>query len=164
MTKTKLPPLQVSVANHRAVRIAYLRYQGPFGPPVGRFWSRKVYPWLVANSLLGAPRYGVSHDDPAVTDNGKLRFDAGAEVEKDFVAGPDAQMGTVPGGLYASTRFQGRSREVPAAWDRLLREWLPASGYQLDGRPCFEYYPPEGEMDEKTGAFTCDLRIPIAKF
>jgi AraC family transcriptional regulator len=161
--KTTLAPLQVAVANRPAVRFAYLRYQGPFGPAVGRFWGEKVYPWLAANNLLGAPRYGICHDDPAVTDSSKLRYDAGAEVGKDFVPSQGAQLGTTPAGLYASTRFFGTSQEIPAIWDRLLREWLPASGYQLDARPCFEYYPPDGEMDEKTGAFTCDLCMPVAK-
>jgi AraC family transcriptional regulator len=53
--------------------------------------------------------------------------------------------------------------EIPQTWERILREWLPASGYQLDARSCFEYYAPDGEYDEKTGVFTCELCIPIAK-
>lgn len=157
------PPLKVSVATRPAVRIAYLRYEGPFGPALARFWGQKVYPWMAANDLLGAARYGVSQDDPAVTDHRKLRYDAGVAVEKDFEPGAGAHLGTVPGGLYARTRFQGTAREIPTVWDRLLREWLPASGYQLDARPCFEFYPPDGAMDEKTGAFTCELLAPVAK-
>jgi AraC family transcriptional regulator len=74
-----------------------------------------------------------------------------------------AQIATLPGGLYACTKIKGTSAEVPATWDRILREWLPASGYQLDARNCFEYYSPDGEYDEQTGAFTCELCIPIAK-
>ena len=163
MTKTKLPPLRVSVANRPEVRFAYLRYQGPFGPAVGQFWGETVYPWLAASNLLGAPRYGVSRDDPEVTDSGKLRYDAGAEVRGDFVPSQGAQIGTLAGGLYAVTRFYGTPREIPATWDRLLREWLPSSGYQLNSGPGFEYYPPDGKMDERTGAFTCDLCIPVAK-
>lgn len=163
MTQTKSPPLQVAVKKRLPVRIAYLRYQGPFGAPLGRFWQEEAYPWLVSQDLLGAPRYGVSQDDPQVTAQNKCRYDAGAEVGPDFVPSQQAQIATLPGGLYACARFKGLAEEIPRAWDRILREWLPASGYQLDARSCFEYYPPDGEYDEKTGAFTCELCIPIAK-
>lgn len=155
-------PLRVTTKSLPTTRLAYLRYQGPFGEPLGRFWRDEVYPWMVAHDLLGAPRYGVSQDDPKITAQGRCRYDAGVEVPRDFVPSQSAQVATLPGGRYACTRFRGTSAEVPAVWDRILREWLPASGYRLDARPFFEYYPVDGEFDEKTGAFTCDLCVPIA--
>lgn len=160
---TTTSPIQVKVITRPPVRIAYLRYQGPFGPAVGRFWAEKVAPWMEANNLFGAPRYGVSQDDPQITPPTKCRYDAGVEVTKDFVPTQNAQIGMVAPGLYASAKFKGRSADMPAMWDRVLREWLPASGYQLDARPCFEYYPVDAEFDEKTGVFSCDLCMPIAK-
>lgn len=156
-------PLRVAVQMRPAVRIAYLRYQGPFGEPVGQFWQEVVYSWMVSNDLLGAARFGISHDDPQVTAKGKCRYDAGVEVSRDFVPSQNAQITTISGGLYACTKFKGTSSEIMSTWERILREWLPASGYQLDARPYFEYYPSDGEYDEKTGAFTCELCIPIAK-
>jgi AraC family transcriptional regulator len=162
MNSTPWPPLKVTLGKRGPVRFAYLRYQGPFGPPLGRFWGEEVYPWLAANDLLGVPRYGVSRDDPQVTETGKCRYDAGAQVDAGFVPSRNAQMGELAGGLYASVRFKGTSSEIPRAWERILREWLPSSGYQLDARACFEYYPVDGEMDPKTGTFTCDLCLPIA--
>ena len=146
-----------------SVRLAYLRYQGPFGEPIGRFWGEKAYPWLVTNDLLGLPRYGVCHDYPQVTAQDRCRYDAGVEVGQDFVPSQNAQIATLPGGLHACAQFKGSTKEFPPAWERILREWLPASGYQLDARPCFEYYPPDGEYDEKTGVLTCELCIPITK-
>lgn len=163
MSQTKSSPLQVTVKTRPAVRIAYLRYQGPFGEGVGKFWHEEAYPWLVSSNLIGAARYGVSHDDPQVTDQNKCRYDAGAEIGKDFVPSQNAQIATLPGGLYACTKFKGTSAEIPGTWKRILRDWLPASGYQLDARDCFEYYPPDGDYDEESGAFSCELCIPIAK-
>ena len=163
MNSTKTIPLQVAVKTRPSVRIAYLRYQGPFGEAVGRFWQEQVAPWMVSNDLMGLPRYGISRDDPQVTEKAKCRYDAGVEVTKDYVPSQGAQISTVPGGLYACTNFKGTSAEIPHTWERILREWLPASGHQLDARPCFEYYPPTAEYDEKTGEFSCELCIPIAK-
>ncbi len=161
--KNKPPRLEVSVRTLPAARIAYLRYQGPFGESLGRFWAEEVFPWLASNDLLGLPRYGISRDDPKVTERKRCRYDAGVGVGEDFVPSLKAQVGTLPGGRYACARFKGTSREIPHAWERILREWLPASGYQLDSRVCFEYYPVDGEFDEGSGAFTCDLCMPIAR-
>jgi AraC family transcriptional regulator len=163
MKTTKSAPLQVAVETRPSARIAYLRYQGPFGERVGKFWQEQVYPWMAANHLLGAPRYGISHDDPYVTDGRNCRYDAGVEVGPDFVPSQNAHLATLPGGLYACARYKGTSSEIGEAWDWILREWLPSSGYQLDSRDCLEYYPPDGEFDEATGAFTCDLCIPVSK-
>ena len=163
MMKTKSAPLGVTVQSRPSVRIVYRRYQGPFGEAIGWFWQKEVYPWMVWNNLLGKPRYGVSQDDPQVTKKNKCRYDAGVEVGPDHVPSQNAQVTTLPGGLYASAKFKGTSAEIPLAWERILREWLPASGYQLDARACFEYYPVDGEFDEKTGSLTCELCIPIAK-
>ena len=163
MAKTTTVPLQVSIQSRPFVRVAYLRYQGLFGEPVGRFWGETVYPWMVANSLLGAPRYGISHDDPLVTATSKCRYDAGVEVSDDFVPSQGAQITTLPAGKYACTKFKSTAAEILQVWDWILREWLPASGYQLDARPSYEYYAPDGECDAETGAFTCELCIPITK-
>jgi AraC family transcriptional regulator len=124
MTQTKILPLQVAIKTRPPVRVAYLRYQGPFGAPLGKFWRREVYPWLAANNLLGAPKYGISHDDPQVTEKSKCRYDAGAEVGPDFVPPQNSQIETLAGGLYACTKFEGTSEELPAATN-LMRD--PAS-------------------------------------
>ena len=52
--------------------------------------------------------------------------------------------------------------EMGPAWSALLRDWLPNSGYQIDGRPTFEYYPPGAVYEEATGRFQCDIVIPLA--
>ncbi len=43
-----------------------------------------------------------------------------------------------------------------------MRDWLPGSGYQLDGRPMFERYAPDAGYDAATGTFACDIVIPLA--
>lgn len=163
MNLSKTSPLHVVVAKRPTVRIAYLRYQGPFGAKLGLFWQDEVCPWLAANDLLGRARYGISRNDPEVMESSKCCYDAGVEIDADFVPSRKAQVCEIAGGLYASTPFKGVSSDVPALWDRLLREWFPESGYQLDARPCFEYYPSNGFFDEKTGAFSCQLVAPVTK-
>jgi AraC family transcriptional regulator len=68
----------------------------------------------------------------------------------------------LPGGRYACLHFEGTSGQIDAAWHRLLRDWLPVSGLQLDARPCFEHYPPEARFDAGSGVFDCDICIPVS--
>lgn len=116
---------------------------------------------MQANDLFGKPRYGISHDDPGVTDADKLRYDAAVEVPDKFVGAGNHQITVLPGGRYATARFKGTDQDVGEAWNWLLRDWLSGSGLQLDVRPAFEYYPVDATYDAATGEFECEICIPV---
>ena len=59
--------MNVKLIERQPVTVAYLRYIGPYGESIGRFWQNVYYPWALANNLLDHPRYGISHDDPSST-------------------------------------------------------------------------------------------------
>ena len=59
--------MRIDVVERPAVRVAYLRYTGPFGDPLGRFWRSTVAPWLADHGLVDCPRYGVTLDNPMST-------------------------------------------------------------------------------------------------
>jgi len=153
--------MNVRLIDRQPVTVAYLRYIGPYGAPISTFWQKVYYPWAAANNLLDKARYGISHDDPGVTVAEQCRYDAGVEVDPNFIVPGEAFKTTLPGGRYAATRFKGTADQVNQAWAALLRDWLPSSGLQLDARPCFEYYPTDAQYDSKTGAFECDICIPV---
>ena len=154
--------MDVKLIDRRPTFVAYLRYVGPYGRAVSAFWQQTVYPWMKANGLLGCPRAGISHDDPAITAPERCRYDAAVEVPEGFVGSGNYLTTTLPGGRYAVMRFRGREDEIGAAWASLLRDWLPSSGLQLDARPFFEYYPVDATYDPRTGIFECDISVPVA--
>jgi AraC family transcriptional regulator len=156
------PSMNVNVIERQAVRVVYLRHVGPYGPAVARFWQQRFYPYAAHRGLTGRPCYGISHDDPDITAPEQCRFDICTEVDDAFVATGEGLVTTIPGGKYALLPFTGTPQAIHEAWSALLREWLPASGWQLDGRPTFEYYPPNADYNEATGEFTCDIVIPLA--
>jgi AraC family transcriptional regulator len=155
--------MNVKLVDRQPMTIAYLRHVGPYGPDLSRFWQDTVYPWMETNHLLGRPRYGISLDDPGITAPEKRRYDAAVEVEPGFVGAGQHLKTSLAGGKYAATSFRGTAGEIGDAWMALLRDWLPGSGLQLDTRPLFEYYGPEMTMDQQTGAFQCDICIPVSK-
>jgi len=153
--------MKVTIVDRQPTSVAYLRYVGPYGKRVSDFWMKEVTPWMETNGLFGRPRYGISHDDPGITAPEKLRYDAAVEVTADFAGAGHYQTTEIPGGKYAVGRFKGRDNEVGEAWAWLLRDWLPASGMQLDSRPFFEHYPTDATYDRETGAFECEICIPV---
>lgn len=153
--------MKVQIVERQPTNVAYLRHVGPYGPSVSQFWMNKVAPWMETNGLIGRPRYGISLDDPGITAPEKLRYDAAVEVPADFAGTGDYQKTLIPGGKFAVGKFRGNEAEVGEAWNWLLRDWLPTSGMQLDSRPFFEHYPVDGTYDQKTGAFECEICIPV---
>ena len=154
--------MNVIVKDWQPAKVAYLRHTGPYGAPLGRFWQEEVYPWMLANQLLGRTRYGISQDDPGVTAPDQCRYDAAVAVNAPLAVPGKALTTTLPGGRYAVMPFSGTSVQIGAAWDQLLRDWLPASGLQLDGRAFLEHYGPDSSFDPATGVFTCELAVPVA--
>ena len=154
--------LNVTVMQRPPVRVAYLRYTGSYGAGVSDFWRTRFYPYLVRHQLTGRPIYGVSHDDPNITAAQQCRYDTCVEVPEGFVVGGDALETEIAGGTYAFLPFFGTSASIGDAWNSLMRHWLPDSGWQIDGRPTFEYYPPGAAFDEATGRFECQIVIPLA--
>jgi AraC family transcriptional regulator len=153
--------MKVTIVDRKPTAVAYLRYVGPVGKPVSDFWITKVDPWMQTNGLYGRPRYGISHDDPGITAPEKVRYDAAVDVPENFVGAGDHQMTVIPGGKYAVGKFKGTDKQIGAAWDWLLRDWLPGSGMQLDSRPFFEHYPVDASFDPTTGVFESEICIPV---
>jgi AraC family transcriptional regulator len=156
-------PMKVTIIDRKPVYVAYFRYVGPAGEPISEFWRTKVAPWMETNGLIGRTRYGVSLDDPGITAPAKYRYDACVEVPPDFTGTGKYLTTTLPGGKYAVARFEGTVEKFTDAWSALLRDWLPASGMQLDARPFFETYGPDSSWDPETGVMRCDLCVPVAR-
>ena len=154
--------MKVTIIERPPVHVAYLRHVGQYGSGIGRFWMETVAPWMSTNNLIGRERFGIALDDPTVTAPAKCRYDACVQSDAKEMLSGDPGRKMIPGGKYAALAFEGTGAGIGAAWDALLRDWLPKSGLQLDSRPFFEHYPVDGRYDPKTGSFTCNICVPVA--
>jgi AraC family transcriptional regulator len=152
---------QVTLADRPAVPIAYLRHVGPYGDAVGQFWQQQFHPWRAQHGLQNQPCYGIGHDDPHITAPEQCRYDACTEYPADFVLPRHMLTTTLPAGRHAVMPFEGTPATIGDAWQYLLRDWLPSSGYQIANGPCFEHYTAQAKVDVNTGVFSCDLCIPL---
>jgi len=85
----------------------------------------------------GARLFGIGWDDPAITEQEKLRFDA-CLLPPSPISPPD-ELGSqvIRGGRYAVFPFDCQPEEIPETFISIYRNWLPESGYQLADRPSF---------------------------
>jgi AraC family transcriptional regulator len=82
---------------------------------------------------LGAAMIAIYHDDPDTTPRDQLRSDAGLVVpdQAQLPEGIDEQR--IPAGRYARTVHVGPYEQLGDTWARFMGEWLPASGFRIDG-------------------------------
>jgi AraC family transcriptional regulator len=154
--------MNVVLIDREPVSVAYLRRTGPYGPGIGSFWWDTVVPWMRTNNLVGRERFGVGLDDPSVTRPERCRYDACVASPESEVLSGQPHRKVIPGGRYAALAFEGVGADIPAAWHAILRDWLPRSGLQPDGRPMFEHYPVDGRYDPRTGRFSCNICVPVS--
>ncbi|MDT8999383.1 GyrI-like domain-containing protein [Paucibacter sp. APW11] len=153
--------MSVSIQTLPAVRVAYFRRMGAYGPQIGQFWAETVRPWIAAQGLQESFCYGVGWDDPKLTAPAKCRYDACVALPDGYTPPSQVNLQELPGGRYAVAAFQGSGAEVAAAWQWLITDWFPRSGQQLDMRPFFERMSASTRPDSQTGAFACELCLPI---
>src|SRR5262245_11213992 len=111
--------MHIELVERAPARVAYLRYTGPFGESLGRFWRNTAVPWLADNGLVDCPRYGVALDDPRRTPPDSCRYDACVELPPG-ISLSDAPETMIPGGRYAVTRFKGTGADLVGAWGEFM--------------------------------------------
>jgi AraC family transcriptional regulator len=153
--------MKFTIAERQPVNVASLRYTGPFGEPLGRFWRGIVAPWLAEHGLLDCPRYGVALDNPEISSIDQCRYDACVELPAGLSL-PDASETKIPGGRFAITSFKGTSAEIGAAWAAFIATVLTDPANRIDARRHpYEHYPRGAAFDARTGVFTCELCLPL---
>jgi len=152
---------KVEVKEAPALTVAYVRHVGPF-QQMGQAFE-KLMRWAGPRGLLRFPEtqsLAIYHDNPEITETDKLRSDACITVPPDTnVEGEIGKM-TVPGGLFAVARAEIAQSEFGEAWDALMSEWLPGSGYQPDDRMCYELYLNDPKTHPE-GKFIIEIHEPV---
>ena len=109
-----------------------------------------------------AEALGICHDDPEVTEDAKLRYDAALAWDKEDVeelANYDFETKTVAGGKYAVTEYKGGSEEAEKAWYGLYG-WVEKNGYSFRDEPAFEKYINAWDETDPTHIQT-EVYVPV---
>ena len=154
--------MNVEIKNLPEYRIAYFRHTGSYLETAGNW--RRLLTWAGKRGLFPpqAMFIGISHDDPATTEEDACRHDACVvlpagfdEMDEDGVA-----YATIPAGKYGQYLFYDTVDKLAIAFRALYHEWLPQSGFELDDRPALEINL-NNPADDPEGKGKCLVCIPI---
>jgi AraC family transcriptional regulator len=109
-----------------------------------------------------AEAIGICHDDPQVTDEANIRYDASlawAKKEVEILADYGFETKIIAGGKYAKVLYEGGYKDAEKAWYGLYA-WIEENGYSFRDEPAFEKYlnMPE-EVDE--AELLTEIYVPI---
>lgn len=103
---------------------------------------------------------GITHDDPYVTDDRKIRFDACLPVSGPMdVSHPIGYRFQEPG-LCVARRHHGGMEEIAKTFAYIGVEWLPSDDYCLQAGAPFEMYRCE-QVDGRLERVSTDAYVPL---
>jgi AraC family transcriptional regulator len=152
---------KVEIKDLPELTVAYARHVGPFDGIPEAFG--RLARWAGPRGLFarpGAKTLAVYHDSPEATETGKLRSSACLTVPPGTEVSGDINLMTIPGGTFAVARFEIAPDQFGEAWDALMGEWFPSSGWQPDDRMCYEVYLTEPDAHPE-GRFVIDICEPV---
>lgn len=104
---------------------------------------------------------GISYDDPGVTPEEKLRYEACISIEQDIETTGEVSKNTISGGKYAVFLHKGPYEKFSDTYNAIFMEWLPSSGEQLSDSPCFELYLNRDPRRTKPENLRTEIYVPL---
>lgn len=140
-TESEDPNMTPDIRHAKAMTVLFVRRTGPYRQAAGEAFAR-LGQFAGPRGLLGpgARMIGMSHDDPQLTDESRLRYDACVSIDRDVAAEGEIGTKTIAGGRYAVFLHTGRYERFQQTYDAIFKSWLPTSGERLREEPCFEAY------------------------
>lgn len=105
--------------------------------------------------------FGIGHDNPAITETDKIRYDACLNLEADISQHPKLQKQTISGGKYALFLHKGSYETLSMSYHFIYNEWLINSEFELADSPCFEEYLNRNPRRTKPENLKTIIYIPL---
>lgn len=120
----------------------YYRMHGAYQTlDYGNAWE-KLWEQIKVQKLFtkGIQSIGLPHDDPKVTHDDKIRYDACLVIHKEAKPSNDIGVKTLKGGKFAMFLYQGSYKHFAQVYDYIFNEWLMNNDYELRDAPTRERY------------------------
>lgn len=154
--------MNVEVKDLPAYHVAYARHIGPYGEEAsGDAWGRLMQ-WAGPRgfAMMGGKMIGICWDSPELTPPDKIRYDACICVPEGTETTGDIATQQIAGGKYAVYHTEVTSDEFGDAWNKMMCEWMPQSGYQPDDRPGYEVYLNHADMHPEK-KWMLEIHVPV---
>ncbi|MEN8907323.1 MAG: AraC family transcriptional regulator [Clostridiales bacterium] len=140
----KIFPTSIKTSFVNEKKLIYIRHTGSYKGNEKLFSElfSKLYTWANARNLVKNDSTWLSmyHDRGDYTEDNKLRISVCLEVNVDVCTTGIISKCILSEGKYGIGRFELAADEYQSAWDYMLYNWLPESGYKLDDKIPYELY------------------------
>lgn len=152
--------MDVTVQNFEAMTVASVRHTGPYTES-GKAWKALCGNPNVCKTFGPDSKFiGICYDNPDVTDDDKIRYDACVSVAEVEEFGGGVVTQTIDAGQYAVYVHKGSFDGLADTYHKLYGEWLPTSGHEPANGPCLEIYLNDPEKTPPEELLT-EIRIPV---
>ncbi|MEA2064643.1 MAG: AraC family transcriptional regulator [Gemmatimonadota bacterium] len=154
--------MEVRIEERKQMKVAFVRHIGPY-PECHAAWQ-KLMAWAGKKGLMGPKSQilGICYDDPEITPEDKIRYDACLTVSEDVKGEGEVGIQEVVGGEYAIITHLGPYSELNKTYSSLYGQWLPQSGYECREAPCYEMYLNNPENTPEKDLLT-EICVPVRK-
>ncbi len=142
------------------VNLAYIRHIGDY-KKVDKTWRKLVKVGWSHNILDQYTKlYGIYYDDPEITQESNLRFDACFEIEESQKFYKGLSYRKTDKGKYLIFRCTCELKHLPAAYDLIYGDYILNQNIELEDRPVLEIYltSPAFHIQKK---YITEICIPI---
>lgn len=160
LLKPKGDNMQVEIKYFEAMTVAAVRHVGPYFECAKAWHTICSDPSVMAQFKNNPLFIGICYDDPDVTDEGKIRFDACITVDDTFEANQTINKQTIEGGDYAVFLHKGSYSGLHDTYRSFFRNWLPDSGREVKSFPSLEIYLNSPENTREEDLLT-EIRVPL---
>lgn len=146
------------------LEVLFIRRVGNYQESASQSWV-SLHTFIEAKHLNKASlRYfGIAHDDPRVTSEDKLRYDACILAPKNVKAEGEVSEQTLKGGKYALFIHHGSYDKLDDTFNQIFLKWMPSSKETFDEtRPIFEEYFHLEHVKTDPSKLLTKIYIPLA--
>ena len=155
-------PMKAQIKNLPELQLIAARGVGKYADSAAEAWG-KVMSFTYSKKLMkpDVMMIGICHDDPHVTEDDRIRYDACLTVNADISDHPELRQHKIEAGRFAVFLHRGSYEHLPQTYDYIFAEWLPESGHQLRDVPSFEKYLNRDPRRTKPENLKTEIHIPI---
>ncbi len=143
-------------------KVLFVRKTGKYDKAASEAWST-LMKFAYSRRLMkkDTQAIGISHDDPDITPEGKIRYDACITIHQDVKPEGEVGIQTINGGRYAVFLHKGPYDRLGETYKATFTQWLPSSGEKLRDVPCFEIYLNRDPRRTKPENLRTEICVPI---
>ncbi|ABQ27658.1 transcriptional regulator, AraC family [Geotalea uraniireducens Rf4] len=143
-------------------KVLFVRRTGAYGEAATAAWEA-LMGFAYKNRLMTGETLmvGIGHDDPAITAEEKIRYDACVTFSGDVKPEGEVGIQTIAGGRYAVFLHKGAYTGLPEIYRNIFAGWLATSGCTLRDQPCFEVYLNRDPRRTKPENLRTEIWVPV---